>query len=83
VVKEKDKEDDYLPCKAYEGHAVNDKVNNIAFFKGEDNQFYFVAYDEHGNVRLRSEGFRTAKERDEELSGVVRMKLAERLVEVV
>ena len=72
--KNKDKEDDYLPCKAYQGHSVNDKRNNVAFFKGEDRQLYFALYDKNGNVRLRSEGFKTAKERDQELSGVVRLK---------
>jgi len=69
-----DKENDYLPCQAYRGHAVNDKENNIAFFKHANGQFYFVLYDTDGDVRLRSEGFRTAKERDQELSGVVRLK---------
>jgi len=74
AAKNKDKEDDYLPCKAYQGHAINDKRNNVAFFKGEDGQFYFALYDDNGNVRLRSEGFKTAQERDQELSGVVRLK---------
>jgi uncharacterized protein YegP (UPF0339 family) len=67
-----DKEDDYLPCKEYEGHTINDKENNVAFFKGPDGQFYFVVYKENGSVRLRSEGFRTAQERDVELSGVLK-----------
>ncbi len=67
-----EKEDDYLPCKEYEGHEVNDKVNNIAFFKHENGQFYFVVYKEDGSVRLRSEGFGSAKERDVELSGVIK-----------
>ena len=69
-----DKDDDYLPCKEYHGHAVNDKVNNVAFFKHSDGQFYFAMYDDDGDVRIRSEGFRTAKERDSELSGVLRLK---------
>ncbi len=69
-----DKEDDYLPCKAYEGHKVNDTANNIAFFKHDNGQYYFVLYAEDGSVRLRSEGFRTARERDQELSGVVRLR---------
>jgi len=69
-----DKEDDYLPCKAYIGHTVNDSKNNIAFFKHENDQFYFVLYGEDGQVRLRSEGFPTAIERDQELSGVNRFK---------
>jgi uncharacterized protein YegP (UPF0339 family) len=65
-------EDDYLPCKEYEGHEVNDKVNNVAFFKHENGQFYFVIYKEDGTVRLRSEGFENAKTRDVELSGVLK-----------
>ena len=71
--KPKDKEDDYLACKEYAGRMVNDKQNNVALFKhAGDGQFYFALYDNEGNVRLRSEGFRTAKERDEELSGVLK-----------
>lgn len=72
--KPKDKDDDYLPCKEYHGHTVTDKVNNVAFFKHSDGQFYFAMYDEKGDVRIRSEGFRTANERDSELSGVLRLK---------
>ena len=68
-----DREDDYLPCKAYQGHEVNDKVNNVAFFKN-DGLFYFALYDKNGGVRLRSEGFPNAQQRDEELSGVLRYK---------
>ncbi len=65
-------EDDYLPCKEYEGHEINDKENNVAFFKHENGQFYFVIYKVDGTVRLRSEGFETAKDRDQELSGVLK-----------
>ncbi len=72
VKSEEEKEDDYLPCKEYEGHNVNDKINNIAFFKHENGQFYFAVYDSKGGVRLRSEGFQDTKTRDEELSGVVK-----------
>ncbi len=69
----KDKEDDYLACKEYEGRKVNDKQNNVALFKHDsDGQFYFALYDKDGDVKLRSEGFRTGKERDEELSGVLK-----------
>ena len=72
VIKEKEKEDDYLPCKEYEGHPVNDKENNIAFFKHSNGQLYFAVYDKDGKVRLRSEGFKDAKTRDEEVSGVIK-----------
>lgn len=70
--KPKDKEDDYLPCKEYHGHTVNDKINNIAFFKHSDGQYYFAVYYPDGKVRLRSEGFRSSNERDVELSGVLK-----------
>lgn len=69
-----DKDDDYLPCKDYHGHQVSDKENNIAFFKHSDGQFYFAMYDDDGDVRIRSEGFRTTAKRDSELAGVLRRK---------
>jgi outer membrane protein OmpA-like peptidoglycan-associated protein/uncharacterized protein YegP (UPF0339 family) len=67
-----DKEDDYLACKEYQGHHVNDKLNNVALFKHSDGQFYFAVYNADGSVRLRSEGFRTGQERDQELSGAIK-----------
>jgi outer membrane protein OmpA-like peptidoglycan-associated protein/uncharacterized protein YegP (UPF0339 family) len=67
-----DIEDDYLSCKEYEGKTVNDKVNNVALFKHENGLFYFAIYGEKGEVRLRSEGFTTAENRDSELSGALK-----------
>jgi len=62
-----------LACKEYEGRKVNDKQNNVALFKHDgDGQFYFALYDSDGDVKIRSEGFRTSQERDEELSGVIK-----------
>ncbi|MEO1257353.1 MAG: DUF1508 domain-containing protein [Bacteroidota bacterium] len=72
VIPPAEREDDYLKCEEYEGHKVNDKQNNVAFFKHENGQFYFAVYDNDGKVRIRSEGFRDAKERDVELSGVLK-----------
>jgi outer membrane protein OmpA-like peptidoglycan-associated protein/uncharacterized protein YegP (UPF0339 family) len=72
VIAPADVEDDYLPCKDYEGHNINDKVNNVALFKHENGQYYFALYDADGKVRLRSEGFRTAQDRDKELSGALK-----------
>lgn len=72
VLKSEDKEDDYLPCKEYEGHPVNDKRNNVALFKHANGQYYFAMYNADGSVKLRSEGFETAKNRDQELSGVLK-----------
>lgn len=67
-----DKADDYLACDEYKGYSVSDKANNIAFFKHKNGQFYFVVYNKDGSVRLRSEGFRTAQDRDQELKGVIK-----------
>jgi uncharacterized protein YegP (UPF0339 family) len=71
-VVEQDVEDDYLPCREYEGHKINDKVNNVALFKHENGQYYFAIYGTNGKVRLRSEGFKTAQDRDKELSGALK-----------
>ena len=67
-----EREDDYLPCKQYARRKVNDKRNNVAFFKHKNGKYYFAIYHKNGRVRLRSEGFLTAKERDQELSGALR-----------
>jgi uncharacterized protein YegP (UPF0339 family) len=69
---EVDVEDDYLPCKDYEGRTINDKVNNVAMFKHDNGQYYFAIYNAGGKVRLRSEGFKTAQDRDKELSGALK-----------
>ena len=72
-ISDKDKEDDYLSCKEYEGREINDKVNNVAMFKHDrDGQYYFALYNVDKSVKLRSEGFKTSLERDQELSGVLR-----------
>ena len=69
----KDKEDDYLACKEYRGRKINDKVNRVSLFKHKNGQFYFaILTGDDNRVRLRSEGFATAKERDKELSGALR-----------
>jgi len=71
--KKADKEDDYLACKEYEGREISDKENNVALFKHDmDQQFYFGLYNSDNSVKLRSEGFKTAQERDQELSGVLK-----------
>lgn len=72
AVKAPEKEDDYLPCDEYRDKTINDKPNNVALFKHENGQFYFVLYNEDGSIKLRSEGFEDAKTRDEELSGVLK-----------
>jgi len=72
IPKKKDVEDDYLPCSEYKNKPISDKRNNAALFKHKNGQYYFAIYNKEGSVRLRSEGFKTAKDRDRELSGVLR-----------
>ncbi len=67
-----DVEDDYLPCREYEGRPISDKANSVTMFKHTNGQFYFAIYNADGGVRLRSEGFRTSQERDKELSGALK-----------
>lgn len=81
--KEPEKEDDYLACDQYKGYAVSDKKNNIAFFKHKNGQFYFVVYNKDGSVRLRSEGFKTAQERDQELKGVIKHLNDDKMYETI
>jgi outer membrane protein OmpA-like peptidoglycan-associated protein/uncharacterized protein YegP (UPF0339 family) len=66
-----DKDDDYLLCSEYSGHSVTDKQNNIALFTHSNGQHYFVAYNNDGSVKLRSEGFSNTTDRDDELSDVI------------
>ena len=79
VLKEEELEDDYLPTKYYEGHTVNDKRNNVAMFKHTDGQYYFALYNKDGSVKLRSEGFETAMNRDKELAGVLKFHTNEKM----
>ncbi len=72
LVKSVDIEDDYLPCKDYQSRNVSDKVNNVAMFKHDNGLYYFAIYDKEGAVRMRSEGFTTAQNRDKELSGALK-----------
>ena len=70
-IKNIDKDDDYLLCSEYSGHSVTYKQNNIALFTHSNGQHYFVAYNNDGSVKLRSEGFSNTKDRDDELSDVI------------
>lgn len=70
---EEHRDDVYLDCASYGNRNINDKVNNVAHFK-EGDLYYFALYHDDGSVRLRSEGFQTAKDRDQELSGVLRFR---------
>ncbi|MBK6354190.1 MAG: hypothetical protein IPF46_12540 [Saprospiraceae bacterium] len=64
--------DTYLPCREYLGHHINDKLNQVSLFMHSNGKYYFVIYQPDGSVRLKSEGFSTAEDRDVELSGVLK-----------
>ncbi|MBK9640137.1 MAG: YegP family protein [Saprospiraceae bacterium] len=64
--------DTYLPCREYRGHHINDKLNHVSLFMHSNGRYYFVIYHLDGAVRLKSEGFNTAEDRDVELSGVLK-----------
>ena len=67
------RDDDYLKCEEYHNRTVTDKANNIALFEHKNGLYYFVAYDNKGDVRLRSEGFEDTASRNNELSAVLRL----------
>ena len=70
----RDKDDDYLKCEEYHGHAVTDRANNLAMFSHANNKEYFVIYDDDGDVLIRSEGFNSISKRSSELAAVLRLK---------
>jgi len=70
----RDKDDDYLKCEEYHGHAVTDAKNNLALFSHANNKEYFVVYDSDGDVLIRSEGFDSISKRSSELAAVLRLK---------
>lgn len=63
------KEDDYLPCHEYTGFEPDE--NGIARFE-KNGQQYFVWYNSEGKVLLRSEGFESETELQQELAMVLR-----------
>lgn len=65
------KEDDYLPCHEYTGFEPDE--NGIARFE-KNGQQYFVWYNNEGKVLLRSEGFDTESELQEELAMVLKFR---------
>lgn len=71
IIKNAEKEDDYLLCSEYHGHLVTDKLNQIAVFTHKNGQYYFAVYNDDGSVKLRSEGFGNTTDRDKELGAVI------------
>ncbi len=67
-----DPEDDYLSCKEYEGHDRVTTGSDFAKFQHSNGQFYFVVYQNDGDIAFRSEGHPTAELRDADMDDVLR-----------
>ena len=65
-----DREDDYLTCNDYLGHARITNGSDFGTFK-KDGLFYFAVYAKDGSVALRSEGHPTAELRDRDMKNVM------------
>ncbi|MEN9609504.1 MAG: hypothetical protein RLZZ628_318 [Bacteroidota bacterium] len=62
-----DDDDDYLRIKEYIGHTGKSGYKGLVPFKHSNGKYYFVWYDDDGNVLMRSEGFPTAAARDNDM----------------
>ncbi len=60
-------DDDYLTVKEYVGHTGKSGYKGLVPFKHANGKYYFVWYDDDGNVLMRSEGFPTAAARDNDM----------------
>jgi outer membrane protein OmpA-like peptidoglycan-associated protein/uncharacterized protein YegP (UPF0339 family) len=60
-------DDDYLTVKEYVGHTDKSGYKGLVPFKHANGKYYFVWYDDDGNVLMRSEGFPTAAARDNDM----------------
>ncbi len=64
--------EDYLPCKAYEGHKAS-AFEGFTIFQDEKTKLhYFAMLDDNGGVALKSEGYKDPKRRDNGIESVVR-----------
>ena len=56
--------DDYLPCKAYQGHEMDPKNEGFVTFQDKKTlKYYFALVDSKGDVLLKSEGYKDSKSR--------------------
>ncbi len=67
------KQDDYLSLKMYAGHTRTKENPDFSTFAHEG-EFYFAMHDKDGNVVLRSEGYSSAKGRDNGIASVIKNK---------
>ncbi len=76
--------DDYLPCSSYLGKAISETNPKITIFQDEKTtKFYFglLAFD--SSILLKSEGYTTAKARENGLNSVLKNIENESLIEIV
>jgi uncharacterized protein YegP (UPF0339 family) len=64
--------EDYLPCEAYHDHAPTSYEGFTQFQDAESGLHYFAMVDKSGKVVLRSEGYTTAKSRDNGIESVMK-----------
>jgi outer membrane protein OmpA-like peptidoglycan-associated protein/uncharacterized protein YegP (UPF0339 family) len=62
-----DDDNDYLTIKEYTGHTAKSGYKGLVPFRHSNGKYYFVWYDDDGNVLMRSEGFPTAAARDNDM----------------
>ena len=66
-------EDEYLPCKNYEGHPRSEKHPGFTtFFYEPTGQHYFAWVNNDGSVILKSEGYPTTPPRDNGIESVIK-----------
>jgi len=65
------REDDYLACKDYMGHARRSDHRHFSTFE-KDGEYYFAYLAEDGDVLLRSEGYQSYEARDRGMDSVQR-----------
>lgn len=66
--------DEYLSCKDYKGWPRSEEYPEFCQFEHED-EFFFAMFDEKDNVSLRSEGYSSAKGRDNGIESVIKNRV--------
>ncbi len=64
--------EDYLPCKAYEGHPASTFEGFTIFQDPKTGLHYFAMLDDEGKVALKSEGYKDPTRRDNGIESVIR-----------
>ncbi len=70
------KQDDYLALSEYQGHGSSEGHKDFSIFE-KDGEFYFAMLDKNGDVALRSEGYTSAKGRDNGIQSVIKNRTQE------